>query len=133
MTSSKLGGEDVRARALRERRALLDRLLQDFADTFDASPLLLDHDWNELQTLRETSRERSVEGMMLKHSESMYAAGRQRGTWWKWKVDPYTFDGVLIYAEPGRGRRANLLTDYTFAVREGEQLRASCESVFRAD
>jgi DNA ligase-1 len=115
-----LGGEDVRARALRERRALLDRLLQDFADTFDASPLLLDHDWNELQRLRETSRERSVEGMMLKHSESMYAAGRQRGTWWKWKVDPYTFDGVLIYAEPGRGRRANLLTDYTFAVREGE-------------
>jgi DNA ligase-1 len=115
-----LGGEDVRARALRERRALLDRLLQDFADTFDASPLLLDHDWNKLQILRETSRERSVEGMMLKHSESIYAAGRQRGTWWKWKVDPYTFDGVLIYAEPGRGRRANLLTDYTFAVREGE-------------
>jgi DNA ligase 1 len=115
-----LGGEDVRARALRERRALLDRLLQDFADTFDASPLMLDHDWNELQTLRETSRERGVEGMMLKHSQSTYAAGRQRGTWWKWKVDPYTFDGVLIYAEPGRGRRANLLTDYTFAVREGE-------------
>jgi DNA ligase-1 len=114
------GGEDVRARPLRERRALLDRLLQDFADTFDASPLMLDHNWNELQTLRETSRERGVEGMMLKHSESMYAAGRQRGTWWKWKVDPYTFDGVLIYAEPGRGRRANLLTDYTFAVREGE-------------
>jgi DNA ligase-1 len=81
---------------------------------------MLDHDWNELQTLRETSRERGVEGMMLKHSESMYAAGRQRGTWWKWKVDPYTFDGVLIYAEPGRGRRANLLSDYTFAVREGE-------------
>jgi DNA ligase 1 len=115
-----LGGEDLRARPLRGRRALLDRLLQDFADTFDASPLLRDHDWNELQALRETSRERRVEGMMLKHSESMYAAGRQRGTWWKWKVDPYTFDGVLIYAEPGRGRRANLLTDYTFAVRAGE-------------
>jgi DNA ligase-1 len=115
-----LGGEDLRARPLRERRALLERLLADCADTFDASPLLRDQDWTQLQTLRETSRERRVEGMMLKHCESMYVAGRQRGTWWKWKVDPYTFDGVLIYAEPGRGRRANLLTDYTFAVRDGE-------------
>ncbi|HET9448015.1 MAG TPA: ATP-dependent DNA ligase [Steroidobacteraceae bacterium] len=115
-----LGGEDLRARPLRERRALLEQLLVDCADTFEASPLLRDHDWSELQTLRETSRERRVEGMMLKHSESPYVAGRQRGTWWKWKVDPYTFDGVLIYAEPGRGRRANLLTDYTFAVRDGE-------------
>ena len=115
-----LGSEDLRTRPLRERRELLERLLADFAHTFEASPLLCDHDWAQLQALRETSRERRVEGMMLKHSESMYAAGRQRGTWWKWKVDPYTFDGVLIYAEPGRGRRANLLTDYTFAVRDGE-------------
>jgi DNA ligase 1 len=114
-----LGGEDLRPRPLRARRAMLDQLLHDFADTFDASPLLRHYDWHELQSLRATSRERRVEGMMLKHSESVYAAGRQRGTWWKWKIDPYTFDGVLIYAEPGRGRRANLLTDYTFAVRDG--------------
>jgi DNA ligase 1 len=115
-----LGGEDLRGRPLRERRARLDQLLQDFADIFEASSLLRGYEWSELQSLRATSRERRVEGMMLKHAESMYTAGRQRGTWWKWKVDPYTFDGVLIYAEPGRGRRANLLTDYTFAVRDGE-------------
>jgi DNA ligase-1 len=115
-----LTGEDLRARALRERRRRLDQLLQDFPDTFEASPLLRGLEWSELQSLRATSRERRVEGMMLKHSESTYTAGRQRGTWWKWKIDPYTFDGVLIYAEPGRGRRANLLTDYTFAVRDGE-------------
>ncbi len=115
-----LRGADLRARPLRERRALLDELVQEFPDTFDASPLLCGHEWHELQLLRAESRERGVEGMMLKHAESMYAAGRQRGTWWKWKVDPYTFDGVLIYAEPGRGRRANLLTDYTFAVRDSE-------------
>jgi DNA ligase-1 len=42
--------------------------------------------------------------------------GRKRGDWWKWKVDPYTLDAVLVYAQPGRGRRANLYTDYTFAV-----------------
>jgi DNA ligase-1 len=115
-----LEGADLRARPLRERRALLERLLADFPDTFDASEVLRDYDWEQLQALRETSRQRRVEGMMLKHSESLYVAGRQRGTWWKWKVDPYTFDGVLIYAEPGRGRRANLLTDYTFAVRDGD-------------
>jgi DNA ligase-1 len=57
---------------------------------------------------------------MLKRASSVYGTGRQRGLWWKWKIDPYTFDGVLVYAQPGRGRRANLLTDYTFAVREGE-------------
>jgi DNA ligase 1 len=115
-----LKGEDLRARPLRERRPLLDRLLQEHSDTFEASPLLRDHDWSQLQTLRAGSRELRVEGMMLKHCESAYTAGRQRGTWWKWKIDPYTFDGVLIYAEPGRGRRANLLSDYTFAVRDGE-------------
>jgi len=115
-----LRGEDLRAQPLRQRRALLDRLLLECVDTFDASPLLRDRAWHELQSLRETSRARRVEGMMLKHCESIYAAGRQRGTWWKWKIDPYTFDGVLIYAEPGRGRRANLLTDYTFGVRDGD-------------
>jgi DNA ligase 1 len=115
-----LRGEDLRARPLRERRALLEHLLQECPDTFEASQLLVGHEWRELKEMRESSRERRVEGMMLKHAESIYSAGRQRGTWWKWKVDPYTFDGVLIYAEPGRGRRANLLTDYTFAVRDGE-------------
>jgi hypothetical protein len=79
---------------LRERRARLDELLQALPDTFEASPLLRGYEWSELQALRATSRERCVEGMMLKHSESTYTAGRQRGTWWKWKIDPYTFDGV---------------------------------------
>jgi DNA ligase-1 len=48
--------------------------------------------------------------------------GRKRGDWWKWKVDPYTFDGVLIYAQPGHGRRSGLFTDYTFAVHDGDEL-----------
>ena len=59
---------------------------------------------------------------MLKHLDSAYGSGRQRGVWWKWKIEPYSFDGVLVYAQPGRGRRANLLTDYTFAVLDGEKL-----------
>lgn len=53
---------------------------------------------------------------MLKRRDSIYGVGRKRGDWWKWKIDPYTIDAVLIYAQPGSGKRASLLTDYTFGV-----------------
>ena len=66
--------------------------------------------------LREESRERKVEGFMLKRLGSPYRVGRRRGDWWKWKIDPYSVDCVLIYAQPGNGRRASLFTDYTFGV-----------------
>jgi DNA ligase-1 len=59
---------------------------------------------------------------MLKRRSSEYKTGRRRGDWWKWKVDPLTIDGVLIYAQRGHGRRANLYTDFTFAVWDGEEL-----------
>jgi DNA ligase-1 len=119
-----LEGRDIRAAPLLERRALLEALLHACGDAFDASPRVDAQSWEELAALRLTSRERGVEGLMVKRASSAYVAGRQRGAWWKWKVEPYTFDGVLVYAEPGRGRRANLLTDYTFAVRDGENLTA---------
>ena len=51
---------------------------------------------------------------MIKRRSSAYGVGRKRGDWWKWKIDPYTIDAVLIYAQPGSGKRASLLTDYTF-------------------
>jgi DNA ligase-1 len=68
--------------------------------------------------LRATSRSRVVEGMMLKHINAHYGVGRTKdvGVWWKWKIDPYAVDAVMIYAQPGHGRRASLYTDYTFAV-----------------
>ena len=53
---------------------------------------------------------------MLKRRDSPYRIGRKKGDWWKWKVDPLTIDAVMIYAQRGTGRRANLYTDYTFAV-----------------
>ena len=77
--------------------------------------------WAELAALREASRARGVEGLMLKRRGSPYRVGRRRGDWWKWKIDPYSVDAVLIYAQPGNGRRASLFTDYTFGVwDEGE-------------
>lgn len=115
-------GEDVRALTLRERRRRLDAVLRECACGFETSPIVTAESWAALGELRASSRERLVEGLMVKRLDAPYGTGRTRGVWWKWKIDPYTFDGVLVYAQPGRGRRANLLTDYTFAVRDGEQL-----------
>jgi DNA ligase-1 len=82
------------------------------------SPLLEAASWLELAQQRASARERGVEGLMLKASSSRYGVGRSReaGLWWKWKLEPYTVDAVLTYAQPGHGRRANLYTDYTFGV-----------------
>ena len=81
-----------------------------------ASPVIRAASWADLATLRGESRSRGVEGLMLKRLTSAYGVGRKRGDWWKWKIEPFTIDAVLIYAQPGSGRRASLLTDYTFGV-----------------
>jgi len=59
---------------------------------------------------------------MLKRTSSPYRAGRPRGDWWKWKVDPLSVDAVMVYAQRGHGRRASLYTDFTFAVWDGDEL-----------
>jgi DNA ligase-1 len=111
---------DVRAEPLSARRLALEHLL--------ASPSILrisarvePPSWDALARLRAESRTRGVEGFMIKRLDSPYGVGRKRGDWWKWKIEPYTIDTVLIYAQPGSGKRASLLTDYTFGVwNEGE-------------
>jgi DNA ligase-1 len=72
--------------------------------------------WEALSARRGEARSRGVEGLMLKRWISPYRGGRRRGDWWKWKIEPHTVDAVLIYAQPGSGRRATLFTDYTFGV-----------------
>ena len=86
-----------------------------------ASPLLAGG-WAELTALRESARSRGVEGLMIKRVSSPYGVGRKRGDWWKWKIAPHTIDAVLIYAQPGSGKRASLLTDYTFGLWNGGEL-----------
>jgi DNA ligase-1 len=117
-------GTDIRPLPLEERRqrlrALLDR--DSAAGVIRMSPLIEAASWDALAELRTESRSRGVEGMMLKRRSSPYGVGRKKGDWWKWKIDPYTIDAVLIYAQPGSGRRASLLTDYTFAVWDGGEL-----------
>jgi DNA ligase-1 len=110
-------GMDIRARPLRERRALLDALLGAHGGgVLRPSPTLHEAGWDVLAQMRMQSRARGVEGLMLKRLTSSYGVGRKRGEWWKWKIDPYSVDAVLIYAQPGSGKRASLLTDYTFGV-----------------
>ncbi len=108
-------GADVREQPLEARRALLESAAPP-AGAMVLSPVVRGADWDELRALREQSRERKVEGFMLKRLGSPYRVGRKRGDWWKWKIDPYSVDCVLIYAQPGSGRRASLFTDYTFGV-----------------
>jgi DNA ligase-1 len=118
-----LGGEDFRPRPLRERRDSLAALLRQAPSAALAlSPAVEESSWEALATGRERSRSRGVEGLMLKEWQSPYGTGRQRGAWWKWKIDPFVFDGVLLYAAPGHGRRSNLYTDYTFGVWHGDVL-----------
>lgn len=118
-----LDGVDLRDTPQRERRAKLEALLPpDPASPLQLSPRVIAPDWAAYAALRAESRVRGVEGLMLKHLDGRYGRGRTKdvGVWWKWKIDPYTIDAVLIYAQGGHGRRANLFTDYTFAVWDGD-------------
>jgi DNA ligase 1 len=117
-------GEDIRGRPMNERRALLEKVIESAAHPRIILSPVLDPSlgWDELTKIREESRERRVEGFMLKKVTSQYGVGRKTGEWWKHKIDPYSVDAVLIYAQHGSGKRASLFTDYTFAVWDGDVL-----------
>jgi DNA ligase-1 len=114
-------GEDVRERPLAWRRERLEQIAPR-QSALVLSPLVEAAGWESLKELRQESRARKVEGFMLKRRVSPYRVGRKRGDWWKWKVQPYSIDAVLIYAQPGNGRRASLFTDYTFGVWDSGKL-----------
>jgi DNA ligase-1 len=116
------GGADIRARPLSERRSRLRQRLEGVSPRLLLSPEVEAPSWEGLAALRDEARRRNVEGLMLKRLASPYQAGRRRGDWWKWKIDPFTVDTVMIYAHPGHGRRATLFTDYTFGVWHEGQL-----------
>jgi DNA ligase-1 len=113
-------GVDQRRKPLAQRSELVSQLI---APLVASTPLfavpgpLRFHSWDEVITAQQAARERHAEGLMLKRVDSSYGVGRtMRGAWWKWKVDPFSVDAVLLYAQKGHGRRADLFTDYTFGV-----------------
>lgn len=117
-------GQDLRGLPLSARRARLDALLDGLppGGPVQAAPVLDCADWQAVGALRAGARAERAEGLMLKRRDSPYRAGRHRGDWWKWKLDPFRVDAVMIYAQSGHGRRANLFTDFTFAVWDGPEL-----------
>ncbi|MEM6320549.1 MAG: ATP-dependent DNA ligase [Bacteroidota bacterium] len=117
-------GEDLRNEPLSVRREKLEKLVKN-TDTNNRllfSDSLSFNTWEKLAEERANARQYHSEGLMIKRKDSVYKSGRKRGDWWKWKVDPLIIDAVMIYAQRGHGRRANLYTDYTFAVWDGEKL-----------
>ncbi len=134
-------GKDIRERPLVERRALLAKLVAELRSSglqpedkgnpnqaveqqndlaLRLSPTVEPKSWSDATTLRDESRARKAEGFMIKRRDSAYGVGRKKGDWWKWKIDPFTLDAVMIYAQRGSGRRASLYSDYTFAVWDDE-------------
>ena len=115
-------GDDWRNHIQAERRTQLEQVIAACNQpVLLPSPLLEGKSWAALAEQREASRSLGVEGMMLKDRNGLYGVGRTKdmGLWWKWKVDPFSVDAVLIYAQRGHGRRASLYSDYTFAVWDG--------------
>lgn len=108
--------DDLRKQEHSERRRKLEKFQKELPDNFKISPLLAAKSWDEVMVLRDSSRNNLAEGLMLKRKLAEYQVGRKRGDWYKYKVDPLSIDAVLIYAQTGSGRRANLFTAYTFAV-----------------
>lgn len=119
-----VGAKDIREQPLSSRRARIIELLQDLrvSGTLLLSPTVTANSWLELRDAWSGAREMHAEGLMLKRLDAPYGVGRRRGGWWKWKVQPYAVDAVMIYAQAGHGRRASLNTDYTFAVWDGGAL-----------
>jgi DNA ligase 1 len=117
-------GQDWREKPFAIRREQLKTLIQNLPskDILRLSPSLVFQEWDQLREQREESRAKQAEGIMLKKLDSPYHLGRKRGDWWKWKIESLTIDAVLLYAQKGHGWRANVFSDYTFAVWQGDQL-----------
>jgi DNA ligase-1 len=115
-----INGRSLLAEPLRTRRELLDGLaLPPGIERVAVSQV---RSAAEIDAAFDAARGRSNEGLMVKDAESAYTPGRRGMSWLKLKKELATLDVVVVGAEYGHGKRSGVLSDYTFAVRSGEQL-----------
>lgn len=115
-------GQPLFEKTLADRRAELDALAALAARTeLLVSPVLRAETPAELDRLFDEARERGNEGLMCKRFDSTYQAGKRGRAWRKYKKALATLDVVVTAVQQGNGKRAGMLSDYTFAVRDGER------------
>ena len=125
-----MNGVDLRLKPTAERRDALEKWIPSIETSIiKLSPVLdASKGWEAMAEIRDHSREKSIEGLMLKQKTAIYSVGRKRGLWWKWKVEPYTVDAVMVYAQQGHGRRAGVFSDYTFSIWNDGELVPFCKA-----
>lgn len=121
---------DLRAKSTSERRDVLEKWLPSIeTSVMRLSPIYdASRGWEAIAEVRSHSREESIEGLMLKQKTAIYSVGRKKGLWWKWKIEPYTVDAVMVYAQQGHGRRAGVFSDYTFSIWKDGELVPFCKA-----
>ena len=121
---------DLRAKSTSERRDILEKWLPSIeTSVMRLSPIYdASRGWEAIAEVRSHSREESIEGLMLKQKTAIYSVGRKKGLWWKWKIEPYTVDAVMVYAQQGHGRRAGVFSDYTFSIWKDGELVPFCKA-----
>ena len=114
-------GQDLRELPWTQRRARLEALMPRLdPERFDLSRLIAAKDMDALAEIRAGARDAAIEGVMLKHRQSPYVAGRRAGLWYKWKREPLLIDCVLMYAQRGSGKRSSFYSDFTFGCWNGD-------------
>ncbi len=125
-----VNGKDIRNNSQEIRRQLLENYfsnwrekdIDNFSNIIKLTDLHYLNDWNDVEEIKNLSRNNKTEGLVIKKKKSQYIPGRKEGHWWKYKVDPMQLDAVLIYAKGGSGKRAGLYTDYSFALWDNDKL-----------
>ena len=125
-----INGNDIRSKILSDRRNILEEKFliyssenqTNISKKIKITKLLKLDNWEAVEEAKDSARNINTEGLVIKNKNSKYIPGRKKGNWWKYKIDPMQLDGVLIYARPGSGKRADLYTDYSFAIWESNKL-----------
>jgi len=101
---------------LRERRRHLGRVR--LPSQFQIAKATSAHSAAEIEQMFQQARRRFNEGLMIKDPESFYLPGTRGMFWSKLKKELATLDVAVVAVELGHGKRNNVLSDYTFAVRD---------------